>query len=117
MDKEWIIVKKNLFKSTASTSEGVFKVEPISPNLFYGKSVGSIRLRTEEKDHVNKSLKNHNNSIKTYFEPAARCPVFPNGKTPKKKRTCHSGRAIDDLPDQFFDEFASTICEKETKFQ
>lgn len=119
MDKKWVIVKKHSLKSTASTSstsEGVVKVEPISPNLFYGKTVGSIRLRTEEKDRADKSPKNHN-SIKTSFEPAARCPVFPNGETPKSKRTSQLDRASDDLPDQFFAEFASAICGKEKRFQ
>lgn len=115
MDKKWIRGVKTSFKSTASTSttsESVNKIESISPDKFYGKTVGSIHLRTKEKEHVNKSPTNYYNKKKTYFEPGAQ-HQHPNGRPSKSPRTWLPRRANDDLPDKFIADFVSEICEKE----
>lgn len=88
-------VKKNLFKTT-TTPDGLVRVEPLSPDKFYGKAVGSLRVFSEVNDCAQKSSKKYN-------EPtAAQRSSRPKDEALKSKGTERPHRASDDLSNDFF---------------
>lgn len=98
-------VKKNLFNTTMS--EGLIKLEPISPEKFYGKTYGKTQSSSRACDRAQKNIKDL--PARTYALATHR----PKKMTNESKQTDCSLRASDELSTNFFAEFVSAICGNE----
>lgn len=107
--KDRLRVKKNLFQTTTSP-DGRVKVESLSSDIFYGKSVGRLRVYSEVNDCAPKS---HKTSPKKYKEPAAQRPSRPKEEASKSKQAERPHRTNDVLPDDFIAKFVSAMCDEE----
>lgn len=91
------------------------KPEPISPNKFYGKGVTSPRLSAElevllpPKAEKPTSNKNNETDIKFFAASSVR-PTHPMNAAYNSDQSRRVHRKSDELPERFFQDFASAIC-------
>lgn len=98
-------VKKNLFNT--AMAEGLIKLEPISPDKFYGKTYGKTQSPSRACNYAQTNIKD--SPERTHGLAIHRPKEMKN----ESIQTGCSRRTSDELSTNFFAEFVSAFCGNE----